>query len=165
MHSAFGKNSILYLCSALLVTGCSTEPEYDDRTVELSEILKNTVEQVFDNGYIMSGNDILVPYQISQDGFYLVDSPEQLDSVFRYIYYPSPDSPRLDSLFPDGGSLLVLDQSLLFCEEIINHTYSFSKDTVLITLTVRRWLDRIYDPGIWFFVFPIGIVFETPDGN
>ena len=148
--------------SAILLCGCSTDSEYEDNTVELSTVLKNSVELLIDNGYMMDGSEILVPYEISQDGFYLLDSPEMIDSVFQHIYYPSPDSPRLDTLFPDGGSLLILDHRLFLCEELLDYTLSYSGDTVRVSLSVRTWVDRPYEPGFWDFVFPMGVVFNTP---
>jgi hypothetical protein len=159
------KFSASLIGSVLLVSGCSTEPQYEDRTEEVSKVLKNSVEVLIDNGYIISGEEILVPFEVSQDGFYFVDSPELLDSVFRSINYPSPESPRLDTLFPEGGSLLVLDHKLFFSEELLDHTISFSDDTVRVSLSIRRWIDRPYEPGIWDLVFPMGIVFMTPDNR
>jgi hypothetical protein len=147
---------------AFLLPGCSTGPEYEDRTEELSTVLKYNVEQIFDNGFMISFNEILVPSQYSQDGFYLVDSPDMLDSVFQEINYPSPESPRLDTLFPDGGSLLVLDHHLIWGDELLDYACGFNGDTVRVSLSVRRWLNRVYDPGLRYLVVPIGIVFETP---
>lgn len=148
--------------SVVLVSGCSTDSEYEDRTVQLSTVLKNSVESLIDNGYMMDGSEILVPFEVSQDGFYLLDSPEMIDSVFQHIYYPSPESPRLDTLFPNGGSLLVLDHKLFLCEELLDYSLSFSGDTVRVALSVRTWVDRPHEPESWAFVFPMGIVFQTP---
>jgi hypothetical protein len=143
---------------AAMLAGCN---DYEDRTVELTKVLTDDVQQFIDNGYMIGSNIILEPFEESPDGFYFVDSLEMLDSVFCEVYYP-PDytGPELDSLFSDGGSLLVLDYYIAMEEDILDHAFFCSGDTVTVVLTIRRWLDTCPNPGMWECVFPMGIVLQ-----
>lgn len=100
-------------------------------------------------------NIILWPYEYSEDGFYLVESPEMLDSIFCTVNYPG-----IDTLFPEDGMLLIYIDDIFLCEGINEYTYSFMDDTVHVDLTIRRWLDGPYQPGIYNLVFPIGLTLK-----
>ncbi len=132
--------------------GTSDDEQYVDYNEQHRKVISGEIEQLFDNGYRKNYNPILEPYEYSEDGFYLVESPEMLDSIFRYINYPG-----IDTLFPEDGMLLILDYHLYFGKEVIEYAYSFSGDTVEVDLTVREWLGGPYQPGIWCYVFPVGL--------
>lgn len=116
------------------------------------------MEQYFDNGYIINAI-VLHPRQQSHDGFYLVESPEMLDSIFELISYEFEYTPRLETFFPEDGMLLIFEWNLFYGDDLLDYQISTVGDTVLVDLDVRDWSldgDPI-DPGIWVHVFPIGI--------
>lgn len=145
---------VLLVTSACLFDS-SEDNQYEDSIENISKVVPGEIEQVFDNGFMRSTNMILDPFEQSDDGFYLIESPEMLDSVFSVVNYPG-----IDSLFPEDGMLLVLTLNLFSHEGIIEHEISFSSDTVQVEYTVRSWLDGPYEPFVWQIVFPIGITFE-----
>ncbi|MDM7991972.1 MAG: hypothetical protein QUS11_01525 [Candidatus Fermentibacter sp.] len=146
---------------AALLSGCNDDDYgYEDRTEVFTTVLPRNVQQLFDNGYMTSFDVLLVPCASSPDHFYFVESPEMLDSVFHHIYYPDEYSgPPLDSLFPEGGSLLVLDFSALCEDEVMDYGLSFSGDTVRVAVDIRNH-DGLVMPGIQEVVFPIGVVLQ-----
>lgn len=151
--------SLLAVISILAVSAClfgsNDADQYEDRSEQRLKAITGEIEQLFDNGYMRSDNTIIDPYECSEDGFYLVESPEMLDSLFSAVNYPG-----IDTLFPEDGMLLILSFHLIFSEEVTDYTYTFSEDTVQVDYTIRKWLDRPYDPGIWNFVFPIGLTLK-----
>ena len=150
---------LITMISLLIVSAClfdsNDDRQYEDRIEQKYKVITGEVEQLFDNGYMRSINTILCPYEYSEDGFYLVESPEMLDSVFSAVNYPG-----IDTLFPEDGMLLIYCDHIFFYEEIIEHTYSFKDDTVQVDLTIRKWLDGPYEPGIFNLVFPIGLTLK-----
>ena len=150
---------LITMISLLIVSAClfdsNDDRQYEDRIEQKYKVITGEVEQLFDNGYMRSINTILCPYEYSEDGFYLVESPEMLDSVFSAVNYPG-----IDTLFPEDGMLLIYCDHIFFCEEIIEHTCSFKDDTVQVDLTIRKWLDGPYEPGIFNLVFPIGLTLK-----
>jgi len=60
--------------------------------------------QVFDRGFYGSDSVILEPIAFSADGFYLVESPDDLDYHFSACY---PNKAFFENLFPQGGMLLI----------------------------------------------------------
>jgi len=153
------------LSASVLFSGCMSDVDYNDRTEEITKVLKGEVRHFFDNGYIISGNAILVPYECSSDDFYLIGSPDELDSVFMEINYPSMGSPRLDTLFPEEGELLIYDcHEIRPLEELKDYSISVSGDTLRLALCIREWMRPGPPPQStpWYCVFPIGIVFDQP---
>jgi len=133
----------------------SKDGQYEDTSQQKRKVVAGEVNELFDNGFRRSDNTILDPYEQSDDGFYLVESPEMLDSIFSTVNYPG-----IDTLFPEDGMLLILTMNLYFYQEITEYSYSFMEDTIQVDYTVRSWLDGPYQPGIWNIVFPIGITYE-----
>lgn len=146
---------IILLASSACLFDSSKDEQYEDTSERKSKIVAGEVKELFDNGFRRSDNIILDPYEQSDDGFYLVESPEMLDSIFSAVNYPG-----IDTLFPEDGMLLILTMNFYFYQEITEHAYSFSEDTIQVDYTVRSWLDGPYEPGIWNIVFPIGITYE-----
>ncbi len=150
---------LLTVISLLIVSAClfnsDDDDQYEDRIEQKCKVITGEIEQLFDNGYMRSINTILDPFEYSEDGFYLVEFPEMLDSVFSAVNYPG-----IDTLFPEDGMLLIYCHQILFHEEIIEYTYSFKDDTAQVDLTIRKWLDGPYPPGIFNLVFPIGLTLK-----
>ncbi len=151
--------SLLAVVSLLTVSAClfdsDDDRQYKDRSEQKYKVITGEIDQLFDNGYMRSVNTILNPFEYSEDGFYFVESPEMLDSIFSAVNYPG-----IDTLFPEDGMLLIYCHHILFCEDITEYTYSFKDDTVQVDLTIRKWLDGPYEPGIWNLVFPIGLTLK-----
>lgn len=151
--------SLLIVISLLAVSAClfdsNDDRQYEDIYEQKYKVITGEIEQLFDNGYMRSANTILCPYEYSDDGFYLLESPEMLDSVFSAVNYPG-----IDTLFPEDGMLLIYCMDLFSYEEINEYSYSFNNDTVLVDLTIRKWLDGPYPPWIFNLVFPIGLTLK-----
>ena len=146
-------------CLAALLSGCDDDG-YEDRTVEFTTVLSSDVHHLVDNGYMTDTDMLLSPYESSPDYFYFVETPMMLDSVFSYVGYPQEYSgPPLDSLFPDGGSLLILFIYANVEDEVLDYDFSFYGDTVKVVVEIRNW-DGIVMPGIREIVFPIGVVLQ-----
>ena len=144
------------LITAVCIFG-ESEPEYEDYHAVSKKSVGASVEEYFDNGCYID-DIILEPHEHSPDGFYIIESPDMLDSVFNSISYGGGDIPRLETLFPEGGKLLILDTYIIFAEEILEYQISADQDTIIIDITVRKWLDGPYNPCIWNVVVPVGFV-------
>ena len=156
MHRIAG---LLAVISLLTVSAClfgsDDDNRYEDSYEQRYKVITGEIDQLFDNGYKTSLNGIIYPNVYSEDGFYLVESPEMLDSVFFDIYYAG-----IDTLFPENGMLLILSFHLIMSLEVAEYTYSFNDDTVFVDLTIRRWLNHPSQPGILNYAFPIGITLK-----
>ncbi len=79
-----------------------------------------------------------------------------LDSVFESISYHGEDTPRLETLFPEGGKLLILNEEL--GQRNFNaYEISASNDTIIIDVT-STYPSEPYDPGWYPLVIPVGFV-------
>ncbi len=151
-------HGLVAVCIAAALYGCNAHDGYEDRIVEYTTVLSCDVHHLVDNGFMTDTNTLLSPFESSPDNFYFVETPAMLDSVFSYVGYPQEYSgPPLDSLFPEGGSLLILDISAAVEDEVLDYGFSFSGDTVKVTVEIRNW-DGVAMPGIREIVFPIGAV-------
>lgn len=151
---------VLVIISLSVVFSACDNDDYEDRTVEFTTILSSDVQLLADNGYMTGTESILYPYESSPDHFYFVESPEMLDSMFQNIGYPDDYSgPPLDSLFPEGGSLLILDIPAAVEDEVLDYGFGYSGDTVTVVVEIRNW-DGVVMPGIREIVFPIGVVLQ-----
>lgn len=146
---------LFLLTSSACLFDSSEEDQYEDSYEHKSRVVTGEIKELFDNGFRRSTNVILSPYQQSADGFYLVESPEMLDSIFSEVNYPG-----LETFFPNDGMLLIFTMNLFFYQEIAEHAYSFNEDTIHVDYVVRSWLDGPYEPGIWYIALPIGITLE-----
>jgi hypothetical protein len=133
---------------AVMLLGCSC-PE--DETVVFTTVLSADVQQLIDNGYLEEG---LEPVGEQLEDFYFAETPEMLDSLF--YYYP----PVLDSLFPEGGSLLILYLLTNVEDEVLGYSMEASADTVRIFVEIRYRDVGSPEPGIREWVFPVGVVLE-----
>lgn len=111
------------LCISACIFGDS-DPDYTDSQRLYKKSVGETVVELFDNGYYV--DDILLnPWEWSEDGFYIVESPDMLESVFEGIGYSGDNIPRLEDLFPEGGSLLIFCYRYLFIgDQILEYQIS-----------------------------------------
>lgn len=143
--------------SALLAVACSTGPEYRDYQLEMVKILPLSIAQVIDWGDFEE-QIILYPREPAQDRFYVVESPEYLDSLFSIIVYQSATTPRLDTLFPDNGILVLLDLYVDWEEDLLGYQISHSADTLRVLLEIREWLVDLPMPGLHGHLIVMGVV-------
>lgn len=154
------KNFIIRISisSLLIFAACITDSADDDSyeiiSLQFEKTLTGEIDQIFYNGYMRSNNRILDPYETSEDGFYIVESPEMLDSIFQEVNYPG-----IDTLFPENGVLVIFNYYLIFRHELTDNVVFFTDSTLKVHLTIRDW-DMLTDPGVWEFVFPVGITFK-----
>jgi len=149
--------SILLTTSALLAVACSTGPEYRDYQLEMVKVLPLSIAQVIDRGDFEE-QIILYPVEPAQDRFYVVESPEYLDSLFNMIEYQSATTPRLDTLFPDNGILVLLDLYIGWDDDLLGYQISHSADTLRILLEIREWLVDCPMPGLHGHLIVMGVV-------
>ncbi|MCK4506887.1 MAG: hypothetical protein KAW14_14820 [Candidatus Aegiribacteria sp.] len=145
------------LFTAACIFGDS-DPDYTDSQRLYKKSVGEIVVELFDNGYYV--NDILLePWEFSQDGFYIVESPDMLDSVFENIGYSGDSVPRLEDLFPEGGSLLIFSKRYLnIGDKILEHQISADLDTIVVDMTVRDWPGPQEPGNCSTVVFPIGFI-------
>ena len=145
--------SLLLLFSAC-ITDSSDDDSYEIVNLQFEKTLTAEIDQIFYNGYMRSNNIILRPYEYSEDGFYIVESPEMLDSIFSQVNYPG-----IDSLFPVNGILVIFDYHFALRQGLTGNVAFFTDSTLRVDLTIREW-DMLTDPGVWEFVLPVGITFK-----
>ncbi|MCD4847249.1 MAG: hypothetical protein K8R76_03555 [Candidatus Aegiribacteria sp.] len=132
--------SILFGLSALLVFfGCGG-PDWEYFTREYFTVLPFDILAVFDQN-VYENELSAMPYVHSGDGFYLIESPAHLDSVFEYIDYWYDWVPRLDTLFPEDGYLVMLDYFYPCGTQLLDYSYNFNMDSLKITIELREDLE------------------------
>ena len=144
----------LVLLFSACITDSSEDYPYGYRSEHLEKTMADEIDQIFYHGYLRNHSSILEPYEYSEDGFYLIESPEMLDSIFQVVNYPG-----IDTLFPENGVLLVFATYMNFGHEITDNVFYFSDSTLKMDLRIREW-EGLYDPGVWQYVFPVGITFK-----
>ena len=146
---------LLSVVSACLMDSPADYP-YEYRSEQLEKVITGCgeIDQIFYHGYMKSSNPVVYPHEYSDDGFYIVESPEMLDSIFYEVNYPG-----IDTLFPENGVLLILDLHLFFGHELTGDVFFFSDSTLKVDLAIREW-EGLFDPGVWNYVFPVGITFK-----
>ena len=144
--------TVAMVTAALIGSACLFgSEEVEAFTEQHRKVLSGEIEQLYDNGYRDGSDIILVPWEYSEDNFYLVESPDMLDSVFEVIEYPG-----IDTLFPEDGMLLILHFDNGWERILGDYSYSFSGDTVIVDLTVYD-NPGPHNPVVWNWVFPIGV--------
>lgn len=136
-----------------LSIACNSGPDYEYYTNEYYTVLPYVIEDVTDR-YLYIGELTLDPYEYSDDRFYLIESPSHLDSVFRYIDYMWESTPRLDSLFPEDGDLVLFDFLLCCSHELLEYSLESNQDTLRVVLHMRHDLN-FYNAkcqGCWFAI-------------
>lgn len=141
----------------VLLAGCGRD--YEDFVWEFSTVLPCSVIQIVDNGFTSSD---IVPFNDEEylpGSFILVENPDMLDSLFRQ--YP----PALDSLFPENGSLLLIEVFIPCGYSVLDHEITSSRDTVEVWLSIRHYEDSgiyiaVNSPACATILFPIGVVLQ-----
>jgi hypothetical protein len=156
LRIAAGGLGLVAAVLAMALAGCrdSEGPEFEIEVLEYITVLPSTVLQLVNNGSMT--NPDFSPYEYPRDYFCFVESPGMLDSVF------CGDHSSLDSLFPDGGSLLVLEVTTCVEDELLGYSVDYSGDTVTVSVEINEWIGPGVElPGIDNFVFPFGVVLQS----
>ncbi|MCD4848449.1 MAG: hypothetical protein K8R76_09670 [Candidatus Aegiribacteria sp.] len=96
---------------------------------------------------------------VFQDGFYIVESPEMLKAVFESFGYSGDNIPRLEDLFPEGGSLLIFQRKYSGIGDLIlQHQISADLDTIVIDMTLRDWPGPQQPGNCSTVVVPVGFI-------
>lgn len=143
---------ILILATSM---ACNSGPDYEYYTNEYYTVLPYVIGTVMDQ-YIYIGELSLCPYEYSDDNFYLIGSPTQLDSTFRYIDYMLESTPRLDTLFPEDGDLVLFDFLLCCSHELLEYSLESNQDTLRVILQMRHDLN-FYNAKCQSCWFAIGV--------
>jgi len=158
-HAVFWRLLMRFLysciCIAILLSSACIFGNSDPEVLHMVFVksLGTDIDEYFDNGCFFD-EILLTPRVPSQDNFYLVESPELLDSVFEQIVYQGSGTPRLDTLFPEGGSLLILDT--IYGWDFRSYEISASRDSVIIDISGT--LPPIPYQWVPPMVIPVGIV-------
>ena len=144
----------VFLIFVACLTNSPTDDSYDSFNLQYEKTLTGEIDRLFYNGFRSSNNRILDPYERSEDGFYIIESSEMLDSVFKEVSYPG-----IDTLFPENGILVIFDNSFPYKYELTGNVAFFTDDTLKVDLTIRDW-NMLTDPGVWELVLPIGVTFK-----
>jgi hypothetical protein len=153
-------NILIVLCSVLC--SCFLSPEED--TVHQTDqiILGFSPAEIVDNDEFSRYTSCMSSIEHTDSCFFLVESPEYLDSIF-YIEYLGPgySGPKLEDLFPEDGMLLVYFDEVWSSSAYISHEITLSADTVFIDIVLKENPNlKDHEKGIYYFIIPIGIVPE-----
>ena len=152
---------VIVFCSTLC--SCFLSPEENTYHQTDQIILDFNPAEIVDNGEFSKNISDMWPVEFTENCFYLVESPEYLDSLFPTIEYSGPgySGPKLEDLFPEDGMLLVYFDLVWSSSAYINHEISFSADTVFIDVALKEDPNlKDHEKGIYFLIVPIGIVPE-----
>jgi hypothetical protein len=153
---AAGGLGLVAVVLAIALAGCrdSEGPEYEINVWEYTTVLPSNILLLEDNGGMT--NPAFLPYAYPHDCFFYLESPGMIDSVFH------GDPSSLDSLFPEGGSLLVLWVNTCVEDELLGYSVDFSGDTVTVAVEINEWIGPGVElPGIDSFVFPFGVILQS----
>ena len=146
------KSIIFGLSVLLFLFGCSG-PDREYFTREYFTVLPFDILAVFDQ-HVYKNEVSLIPYVQSGDGFYFIESPAHLDSVFEYIDYLYDWVPRLDTLFPEDGYLVMLDYFYPCGTQLLNYSYNYNMDSLIVTIELRKDLEypHVKCTSCWFAI-------------
>ncbi len=141
----------LFICACIFD---NDEPTFTYEKYETT--LDFEIESIEDNGYYIDKIH-LEANEVSPNHFYVIESPEMLDSVFSLISYSGESTPLLDDFFPDNGVLVIFDGGTYY-NDCYDHTISFSDSSLFIDVTFEV-PDKPLDPCPPLdFVIPVGVV-------
>lgn len=120
------------------------------------------IAEIIDNGEFSKSIEDIMPFEFADNHFYLIESPEHLDSVFQTISYRHLYSgPRLEDLFPENGILLLYLDYPWGSDGCIDHEVSFSADTVFIDVSLTENPNlKSGEKSIYYLIIPIGVIPE-----
>ncbi len=120
------------------------------------------VAETIDHGEFSKVIEDIWPFELADNHFYLIESPEDLDSIFQPISYCHLYSgPGLEDLFPENGMLLLYFDTVWSSTAYIDHKISFSADTISIDVSLTENPDlKSGDKGIYYLIIPIGVIPE-----
>ena len=152
MRTDLGRIGLVAAWLVAAFTACNND-HFEEVTWEFSTVLPSHVLQFFDNGCL--SDPAMSPLVNSHDGFYLVSSNEMIDSLFY------GDHSALDSLLPEGGSLLVLCTWTCIEDELLGYSYEVSGDSVTIWVEFNEWHGSDPDiPAVDTYLLPFGVVLQ-----
>jgi hypothetical protein len=153
LGTALGRIGLV--AAGLVATSAACNHDYYEKvTWEYSTVLPSHVLQFYDNGSFT--NPPMCPTENSHDGFYLVSSLEMIDSLFY------GDHSSLDSLLPDGGSLLDLFTGTCIEDELLGCSYEVSGDSVTVWVEINEWhSSNPCLPAAETYLFPFGVILQS----
>ena len=119
-----------FVVLCLLLSGCVFDSNKTDHsTARYTKTLPFNVAQISDEGFY--GDDVmwLEWYEYPDDNFFLVESPEMIDSLFEYVY---PNTDFLSSLFPENGMLLIHVSPLPYGWSPGEHILTLEGNTIIL---------------------------------
>jgi len=119
-----------FVVLSLLLSGCVFDSDKTDHsTARYTKTLPFMLAQISDQGFY--GDDVmwLEWSEYSDDDFYLVESPEMIDSVFEYVH---PNADFLSNLFPENGMLLIHVSDLPYGWSASEHILTLEGNTVIL---------------------------------
>lgn len=150
----------LYSVLAVIIflqMACIFDSSEDDLILQrVEKELDFEIASLIDNGHFIE-KITLVPRQINPDLFYLIESPDLLDSVFSSISYSGETTPLLENLFPENGMLLIYDGILAGQGILDKYQISAIHNTLYLEFEWAPYED-LPDPCAFSWVFPIGII-------
>lgn len=121
----------------------------------MGKTLSADIDQILYHGFRKDTKSILQPYEESSEvDFYLLNSPEMLDSLFIEVNYPG-----IEALFPEDVVLLLFTRTVKFGNELTDNVFFFNDNILNVDLKFKEW-EGLFEPGVWNFVFPVGITFK-----
>lgn len=152
------KLRVTLLIALLTFCGCLFGP--DSKTVHYTGqiVLDFEVSEIIDHECIDREIDI-TPYIPSSDYLYLIESADDIDSVFYAVHYSFEWTPHLEEFFPEEGMLLVFFRNAAYEDSYNEHSVSLSGDTISVDISVEEYeSDEDVVPGFNPMVIPIGVI-------
>lgn len=143
---------------ALLTTyGCNLDPESKTVHYEGQIVLNRDIAEIINNE-CLEGEIGLLPSVQSPKHLYLVESPDDIDSVFWTVSYSFESTPHLEEFFPENGILLVFLRHAAIEDSYIEHSVSLNGDTISIDVSIEE--NQVENPlyGTNEIVIPIGVI-------
>lgn len=151
----YGTMVVVATLTALIAFAGCGGPDWEYYTREYSTVLPFDILSAYDL-HLFENELNMQPIEYSEDGFYLIESPEHLDSVFYSIQYLYDWTPRLDTIFPEDGQLVLFDYFYPCGTQLLEYGISSSQDTLRIMIELRKDLEY-FDTKCTSCWFAIGV--------
>ncbi len=152
------KLGITLLIVLLTFCGCLFGP--DSKTVHYTGqiVLDFEVLEIIEHECIDGEIDI-TPKIPSSDYLYLIESADDIDSVFYAVNYYYEWTPHLEEFLPEEGMLLVFFRNAAYEDSYNGHSISLSGDTISVDISIEEYEgDEAVAPGFNPMVIPIGVI-------